>query len=337
MGFWVSAPSRSLSSYPEELVTENMASDNLVFLAVMFSFMCSEVLSDKLLRVVCQPAVGVVGQTVKISCSFERSFKSDQEITIDMVSVFKNDQEDRVFSFPKINETEDPRFKLPSVNNPSLELSNTAVTDEGRYTYEIATNRGVIEDGEFWISVKAKYSQITTSSSPEVVENGGTVDLYCNASGGYPAGAIHWFDDTNSNWTKSATMEITEGKDKLLQLSSKLSFTKIDMNWAPFRCVVLNNKFVKEEERTFQPDIKEGPKDASKEDYNKLSNTNIVAPVVVIGSLLVGLLLLILLRGRCSNRHRSVRTYEDHDVEKAINPGELEEEDTKLKTQKPVD
>ncbi|XP_036425363.1 uncharacterized protein LOC118807457 [Colossoma macropomum] len=89
-----------------------------------------------------------------------------------------------------------------------------------------------------------------------MIEDGGPADLYCNASGGYPAGAIHWFDSTNTNWTKSATLEIREREDKLVHLSSKLTFAKIDLSWESFRCVVLNSKFVQEGETTSHLNIR---------------------------------------------------------------------------------
>ncbi|KAG9277379.1 hypothetical protein AMEX_G7384 [Astyanax mexicanus] len=227
-----------------------MASAVLLSLAVLFLSLCSET-CGRLLRLECQPADGVVGQTMKIPCSFKSS-SGHQEINIVLVSVFKSDPENPVFLFRKNVETGDPRFKLPSENNPSLELASAAVTDEGNYRYMILTNRGVIEDGSFRISITANYTEPTMSSWPEVIQDGGSADLYCNASGGYPAGSIQWFDSTNTDWTKNATLEFTEGEDKLVQLSSKLTFSKIYSSWAPFRCVVLNNKFITEAESTFQ-------------------------------------------------------------------------------------
>ncbi|KAG9277386.1 hypothetical protein AMEX_G7391 [Astyanax mexicanus] len=328
--------------------SRNMASHSLLFLAVVFSFICSGALEEKLIRVECQPAVGVVGQTMKIHCSFISSIK---EVNIDLVYIFKSDPENPVFLLKNNIKTGDLRFNLPSENNPSLELASAAVADEGNYRYMILTNCGVIEDGSFRIGVTSKYSQPTTNSMPDVIQDGGNADLYCNASGGYPAGSIQWFDSTNTDWTKSATLEITEGEDKLVQLSSKLTFSKIDSSWAPFRCVVLNNKFVKEGEIEFQPKIKEGKPNEIKFDFEKLTSTNVVAPVVVIGSLLVGLLLLIVLRGQCNCQsrrpstipflsHSSDLTYaapEEPDVEKALCSVKPKGEATQLKTQRPED
>lgn len=86
---------------------------------------------------------------------------------------------------------------------------------------------------------------------PEEVVNHGPADLYCNASGGYPAGTIHWFDHSNTNWTKGATLQSTLGNDGFFTLSSKLSFKQIDSAWEPFRCVVLDSKYAEEGGSTF--------------------------------------------------------------------------------------
>ncbi|XP_072538916.1 uncharacterized protein [Salminus brasiliensis] len=327
------------AALPEELVTENMASAILLFLAVASSSLCSGALTDRLLSVECQPAAGVVGQSMKISCLFRTSLGIDQDIIINTVFVYKNGQKDPLFTIKNSGGSGDPRFRLPSVSDPSLELTDTALTDEGEYLYMLSTNRGIIKDGVFRISVTAKYSQPTMKSWPEKIVEGQGANLYCNVSGGYPAGVIHWFDQVDTDWTKSATLTIKEGEDKLLQMSSKLSFTKFDLSWAPFRCVVLNSRNVQEGESTFQP---EGLRDASVEDKDKQLSTNIVAPVVVIGSLLVGLLLVILLRGRCGRPSRrpstvpilsGVYTSNDMpDVEEAVNLKQPFGEATEVKT-----
>ncbi|XP_036426484.1 uncharacterized protein zgc:174863 isoform X2 [Colossoma macropomum] len=285
-----------------------MASAVLLFLTVMLSSVHFGAFAA-LISLECQPAVGVVGQITKISCSFKMNFGADQKIIISAGAVTKRGETEPLFWFKNNTVDGDDRFKLLSKNDPSLLLSSTAVSDEGLYDYTIVTNRGIIEDGTFRISVTAKYSKPTMSSWRKEIEDGGPADLYCNASGGYPAGAIHWFDSTNTNWTTSATLKITEREDKLVHLSSKLTYTSIDSSWAPFRCVVLNSKFVQEGEETFQPNIKGGKSDTfSGNDSEFKMETKYVAPIVVIGSLIVGLLLVLLLRGRCSHPARRPST-----------------------------
>ncbi|KAF5886776.1 muscle, skeletal receptor tyrosine-protein kinase-like isoform X1, partial [Clarias magur] len=94
------------------------------------------------------------------------------------------------------------------------------------------------------------YSLPIITSEPTEIESGGAADLYCRASGGSPAGTIHWFDQRNTNWTQNSRLQITQGHDGLFTLSSKLSFRSIDSTWGPFRCVVLNYRYEEEGGRT---------------------------------------------------------------------------------------
>ncbi|KAL6455753.1 hypothetical protein MHYP_G00356040 [Metynnis hypsauchen] len=331
------------SAFSEELVSGNMASAVLLFLTVMLSSVRFGELAEALIRVECQPAFGVSGQTTQISCSFKTNFEGNH-IIISAASVTKRGESDPLFLFQSGVVKGDHRFKLASKNDPSLLLTDTAVSDEDQYKYTVITNRGIIEDRTFRISVTAKYSKPTMSSLQNEIEDGSHADFYCNATGGYPAGAIHWFDNTNTNWTKSATQEITVRDDKLLKMSSKLSFTSIDSSWAPFRCVVFNNKFVKEGEEMFHPNIKGGKSDTFLDNNGGFRmETKYVAPIVVIGSLIVGILLVLLLRGRCNHQARRPSTvpilsdFRDaesgtaEDVTRALTEKKLTEEATEMK------
>ncbi|KAF5887353.1 muscle, skeletal receptor tyrosine-protein kinase-like isoform X1 [Clarias magur] len=124
-------------------------------------------------------------------------------------------------------------------------LHNTAISDEGGYRYYIRTNLGHV-NAEFRINVTAVYSPPIITSEPTEIKDGGAADLYCRASGGYPAGTIHWFDQRNTNWTQNSRLQITQGHNGLFTLSSKLSFRSIDSTWGPFRCVVLNYRYEEE-------------------------------------------------------------------------------------------
>ncbi|KAL6455750.1 hypothetical protein MHYP_G00356010 [Metynnis hypsauchen] len=283
-------------------VDANVMAVEAVLLVILVSVSLGNT-QREVLKLECQPAVGVVGQNTKISCSIKKNFEADHIIII-VVAVTKRGETDPVFWFQNDTVKGDHRFKSPSTNDPSLLLTDTAVSDEGRYDYTVVTNRGIIEDGTFRISVTAKYNQPTISAWPEKIEEGGPAELNCNASGGYPAGAIHWFDNTNTNWTKSATQEITEREDKLLRLSSKLIFTKIDFSWAPFRCVVLNSKFIQEGATTshlrFTDDDHSG--------HTDFMRTSITAVLLVIGLIIVGLLLALLYRRRHAQRAFPGRT-----------------------------
>lgn len=107
----------------------------------------------------------------------------------------------------------------------------------------------------FFFPYEAKYKDPIVSTWPENVTEGGPLDLHCNATEGYPAGAIHWFDRYKINWTTNSILTKTT-KDtnisKSVALFSKLTFKSIDFSLAPFTCIVLNNKYIQEREKTFQ-------------------------------------------------------------------------------------
>lgn len=102
---------------------------------------------------------------------------------------------------------------------------------------------------------KAKYKDPIVSTWPQNVTEGGPTDLYCNATEGYPTGTIHWFDRYGTNWTINSILTKTT-KDtyssKSVALSSKLTFNSIDLSLAPFRCIVLNSKYIQDGEKTIQ-------------------------------------------------------------------------------------
>ncbi|XP_017577115.1 uncharacterized protein LOC108441877 isoform X1 [Pygocentrus nattereri] len=247
----------------------------------------------EMLKLECQTAVGVVGQTTKLCCSFKKNFKADQ-INITAGFVTKRGERDPLFWFKKGVANGDHRFKPPSLNDPSLLLTDTAVSDEGQYDYTVLTNRGITKEA-LRINVTAKYNPPSVSTWPEKIEEGSPAELNCIASGGYPAGTIQWFDSTNTNWTMNATLEITEREDQLLHLSSKLTFAKINSSWAPFKCVVLNSKFVKDGETTSHQSHT-GDEDRSGD--TGFIGGSVIAGLIVIGLIIVGLLLALLYRRR---------------------------------------
>ncbi|XP_026877771.2 uncharacterized protein zgc:174863 [Electrophorus electricus] len=271
---------------------------SVMFLCLlMLSSICFGNSSDKIIDMECQSAVGVIGQTTHITCSFKTS--GDFNITIHTLLLKKGDEACFVFP-PNKRVIINPRFKVAVQNKPSLLLSNTSVSDEGEYKYTVITDRGVVQDITFGFTVTAKFNIPVISSVPEEIKNSQKADLYCSSSGGYPAGTIHWFDHTGTNWTSSSTLVRTEGEDKLLLLSSKLSFTNIDVNWIPFKCVVLNSKGMVEEESMFHMKMEGGIPDDSPSNFQTV---NVAAAAVVIGSLIVGLLLMLLLCRRRARQH----------------------------------
>ncbi|XP_051986979.1 uncharacterized protein zgc:174863 isoform X4 [Xyrauchen texanus] len=284
----------------------NMASVFVMVLAVVCLVIPTVVHTEALWNLECQPTVGIVGQTTVIRCHIKYS----GDIKVVGVALKKVKQDKTVFQH-LIKETPlgDPRFSLVNQGKAlSLQLSDTIFSDEGEYECYVTTNIGE-KMAKLSISITAKYRDLLTSSWPVNVTDGGPVDLYCNATDGYPAGTIHWFDKSGTNWTINSILtkaiKDTNGS-KSVALSSKLTFKSIDSSLAPLRCVVLNSKFVQEGETTFQFMLKQ------ESEKVQTNTTNIVAGVMVIGSLTAGLLFALLFcrRKRIQNNYYPGQTVE---------------------------
>ncbi|XP_058258517.1 uncharacterized protein zgc:174863 isoform X1 [Hemibagrus wyckioides] len=269
-----------------------MDSATLLFFLLMISSLCLGQSVNNLFRLKCQPAVGVIGQTTNIICDME----AETVPIVNTVVITKIGETEPCFTFNRRDDLVigDPRFQHKNV--PSLQLENTMISDEGDYSYFIRTSHGK-EDIRFTINVTAKYHEPVISSKQKELVSGGAADLYCNASGGYPAGTINWFDGSKTNWTKNAVLQITPGDDGLFTLSSKLNFKSFDPIWGDFQCIVLNSKYQEEGRSNSNLQII-GTLDNPRDPGNDSMMKNIVAATVVIGSLIVGLLIALLLKRR---------------------------------------
>ncbi|XP_043098088.1 uncharacterized protein zgc:174863 [Puntigrus tetrazona] len=253
----------------------------------------------------CHPKPGIFGQTTSIKCVF----KDIEHIQIIGVYLRKTDQIKRVFTQTKSDFSGDQRFSLENMAmGPSLQISNTQFSDEGKYMYCVETDSGRKEI-EFSISVTAKYKDPVTSTWPEHITNGEAASLYCNATDGYPGGFIQWFDHSGSNWTMNSHLTKTPtdiNGVKSVALSSKLTFKSINLDLAPYRCIVFNGKFEQDAENTldFSAAISN-----TNEESSRSNTTKIVAGVMVIGSLIAGLLCALL----CfrNKKYRYNATYAD--------------------------
>ncbi|XP_047670245.1 muscle, skeletal receptor tyrosine-protein kinase-like [Tachysurus fulvidraco] len=290
-----------------------MASASLLFFVLMMSSLRVGKSVDSLFTLKCQPAVGVMGQTTIISCSLE--VHTEDKLSINTVVITKFGQKNPCLIFNTFDNivTGDPRFHAE--NAPSLELHNTMISDEGEYRYLIRTSLGT-RISLFTLNVTAKYFPPVITTGQKEIVNDGAADLYCTANGGYPAGTIHWFDLSNSNWTKSANLSTKQGHDRLFTLTSKLTFSKIDSLWGQFRCVVLNSRYQEEGTSTSDLKIKDVPWNPPPAPDSSVKN--IVAAAVVIGSLIVGLLIVLLLKRRRFQQLRrasAVPILNDHQTE----------------------
>uniref|UniRef100_A0A9J7WWV4 Ig-like domain-containing protein n=1 Tax=Cyprinus carpio carpio TaxID=630221 RepID=A0A9J7WWV4_CYPCA len=266
----------------------------------IFVILCS----TDLFELECPPAVGILAQTTVIRCFF----KNIKDIQILGVYLTKAEQKDPFFSQVGSKGSGDPRFSVEYLEDgPSLQISDTMFSDEGKYRYRVVTDSSVKEI-QLSINVTAKYKDPVTSIWPEKVIDGGSASLYCNATGGYPEGFIHWFDRYETNWTVNSEMtKVPKNINgvKSVALSSKLTFKTINLGLEPFRCIVFNSKYVKDGENTL------GIISAISDVNNNSSGsntTNIVAGVMVIGSLIAGLLFALL----CFRKRKDKDTFIIH-------------------------
>ncbi|XP_035262625.1 CD276 antigen-like isoform X3 [Anguilla anguilla] len=287
-----------------------MASVIWILSVVLYAeFMCA-VSADKLLSLDCQDENhGVHGKDSLLKC-FLNSGGESVKVT---AAAWRRPGEKRpliMFFNDKVREPEDPRFsfKQLQMSGSNIDVSflvrDTVRTDEGKYECEVVTDSGEAK-AVVSLSVTATYSKPDMSSIPEKdLQEGMEVTLFCNASGGYPVGMIHWYDQYGTNWTRSAEMTVVETTDKRTNLSSKFTL-KASSITPQYRCLVLNNNGVEEGKAEF--DLKFQEKDTTapeKATGDKGSTAITVIVFVIVGSLLCGLLILALRRRRAQQARR---------------------------------
>ncbi|XP_035516130.1 uncharacterized protein zgc:174863 isoform X2 [Morone saxatilis] len=254
----------------------------------------------------CKPDhVGQYGQQSLLECVVNATQK---DVTIRVVAWKKADETSLlVFNKEKIT-TQVPgyMFAEPSWNtknmNISLLINNTDSKDEGGYVCMVMTDRGTANN-QTRLKVRAKYNKPTIKSVPETIIENADGSLACTSSGGYPEGRLRWFDEHNVEWMKSAQMEAEKTQSGLFKLSSKLTLLRGSI-FSKYTCKVYNANGDAEDEVTFEIPSKQEGREGEKE---MNSASKIVAPLVVIGSLIAGLLLVVIVYRRRSQRdHQAV-------------------------------
>ncbi|XP_033986147.1 tapasin-related protein isoform X2 [Trematomus bernacchii] len=248
--------------------------------------------------------VGKYGQQSLLECVYKPSEEAEDGQLI-WVHWKKEGVEDILF-FHKGDTTAESRYSFaePSWNttnrNVSLLITDTSVKDEGEYTCEMETERGH-GTKETRLRVTAKYNKPAIKFDPQ------TSTLICESDSGYPEGQLRWFDEFGTEWTKSAQMEATVVGSGLFNLSSKLTL-KDGSTFSSYTCKVFNVSGGKEDEATYTVPEPENEGRAQEKEVDH--TTKVVAPLVVIGSLIVGLLLLMLLlyKRRSQRGHQPVDT-----------------------------
>ncbi|XP_034544646.1 butyrophilin subfamily 2 member A2 [Notolabrus celidotus] len=276
----------------------------LLFIIVIF---IREAKSNSFVKVNCtKEIIGGYDHQSLLNCVIQTSeVVKDPEIRGVTWGKKGNDKPVLVFDGDNIKPLSRYSFAEPSWNkknmNISLLIHKTAVEDEGVYTCMVYTNSGTsyIETS---LKVNARYTVPTFQSDPKTInlDTGGT--LTCHSTG-YPKGQLRWFDKDNKEWIKIPETEVTQTGSGLFSLSSTMTLVPRSI-FTKYICKVFNAGGNIEAENTFE--VKDPPSTGEQRgpgsDASALA-TKIGAPVVVIGSLIVGLLLILLVM----HRRRSLR------------------------------
>ncbi|XP_035262621.1 hemicentin-1-like isoform X26 [Anguilla anguilla] len=214
------------------------------------------------------------------------------------------------FRYNKVSVREDPRFSFKQLQwsgsniDVSFLVRNTVRTDEGKYECKVVTDSGDAK-AVVSLSVRATYSKPDMSSVPEKdLQEGMEVTLFCNASGGYPVGMIHWYDQHGTDWTRSAEMTVVETTDKHTNLSSKVTLRASSIT-PQYRCLVFNNNGVEGGKAEFALKFREKEGDqGSMGSMSSTASTASTAVLVIVIPLLCGLLILALRRQRAQPARR---------------------------------
>uniref|UniRef100_A0A8D3AXC2 Ig-like domain-containing protein n=1 Tax=Scophthalmus maximus TaxID=52904 RepID=A0A8D3AXC2_SCOMX len=275
----------------------NMASiDVLVFIFTVIC-VCAEDLQNVFVRVQCKEMVGQYGQQSLLECVVLTTHGvADAEIGT--VSWRKEGVEKPLLVFTKGEITiQQPGYKFaePSWNNKNMNVSllitNTAMTNAGVYTCLVITNSGD-DESRIQLNVIARYSEPIIRSIPEKITGNADAALICDSIGGYPEGEIQWIVEGNKEWTKSSEMKVEQAQSGLFRLTSKLTLLRGSI-FSKYTCVVFNASGGKEAEAIYTvEDIPEPEELGGRKGMESASK--IVAPVVVIGSVLIGLMIVLL-------------------------------------------
>ncbi|XP_029358690.1 V-set domain-containing T-cell activation inhibitor 1 isoform X2 [Echeneis naucrates] len=257
--------------------------------------------------------VGQYGRQSLLQCTV-KSIENDTRIRT--ISWWKTGADNATLVFDKKMTTgrlgykfAEPRWHDRNMN-VSMLITNTQLSDAGHYECEVITDSGDCK-GDLTLTVTAKYSAATIHPKDDKITRNTDGELMCKSDDGYPKGQIMWFVDDKTDWTAGAEMKAEEMANGFFRLTSKLTLLRGSI-FDKYTCVVLNAKGDKEAEASY--DVK--AQTAEREDVNRAglgfeSSSKIIAPVVVIGSLIIGLLLALLIyKRRTRSNHEEVGRYE---------------------------
>uniref|UniRef100_A0A096M4T4 CD276 antigen homolog n=1 Tax=Poecilia formosa TaxID=48698 RepID=A0A096M4T4_POEFO len=280
----------------------DMASRAPLFLLVICFCCCSGHAKSAFIKVVCDTTItGQVAHQSMLTCKVETT-QEIPDLNIAVV-VWKKPGDDQFLS--ALDRRLPPGYKVTlNDRTVSLVITDPKVKDEGVYSCLVMTDSGNAETTTHF-KVTAKYEAPSVDSIDEKVVPNAHKSLICKATGGYPEGKLRWFDE----WTKSAEPTIVnQTEDGLLEISSKLPLMKLSTS-DEYTCVVYNASDGKEGSATIRTAVSRHPSVFVSIDVAHSVMTSIIAPVLVIGSLIVGLLLALLIcRRRSQQKNRRPST-----------------------------
>lgn len=276
---------------------------SIVSILVSYLLFCSitlEAESQNFANVECQSSVvAQYGTSTLLNCVVKINVQ--KVATISFVSWELH--EVRVLTFYETVKA-DPNFEFaerswtPSNMNVSLLIKNTTLSHAGEYKCKVLTNVEA-PSATLDVTVKSNYSKPTIASHPEKISPDKDFTLTCESRGGFPKGDIKWVVNDVA-WKMKPEVKIEETSAGLYDMTSTLHFGP-DSRFTKFVCEVYNSKGVKEGQETFDLHLVHAVSGTKEE--TKVT-PQIVAPVVVIGSLIVGLLAALLL---CRRRRQKAR------------------------------
>ncbi|XP_048846820.1 CD276 antigen-like isoform X2 [Brienomyrus brachyistius] len=176
----------------------------------------------------------------------------------------------------------------------SLLVRATRVADEGLYHCLVLTDHGYAEKTAH-LRVTARYTGLIVSSVPESnIQDKTAVEMFCNAQGGYPKGAIRWFDQYGTDWSRSAETVARETADGRFDIVSKFAVRRVSSASPRYRCCLLDGAGDKEAEVELR--LSFAVPGQEKATAARRSYKAVTASVIVLGSLVCGFLVLVLLQ-----------------------------------------
>ncbi|XP_077461155.1 T-lymphocyte activation antigen CD86 [Stigmatopora argus] len=263
---------------------------------------CGQNATYAFIKVDCKENIGRYNESSMLDCMVSLT-QMLNDLTVTAVVWKKDDKPLLTFSKEKVNPMKGYSFAVPSWNkslNVSLLIANTSLSNHGIYTCLVVTDRGS-DNSTARLNVTATYKRPILSSPAKVTPNS-IVNLTCRSEYGYPKGQLVWL--VNQVVQQDIITVAQEMETGLYSLSSKLTL-RLGQDPTQIQCVVFNASHSKDDEvAVMMPDSSYFEGQAKNPESGLDVATKVVAPVVVIGSLVVGLLLYLVLKSKYQNsRH----------------------------------